>query len=91
MIHILKRKKNEDYAAVFRLRTDGDWDFVAMVALEEPPFPMLSQADSNQAIALLTTIANAIEAENDDALIDYFGDPDVPSVYECDPPEQEVA
>jgi hypothetical protein len=52
---------------------------------------MLSQADSDQAMALLTTIANAIESENDDALIAYFGDPDVPSIFECDPPEQEVA
>ena len=91
MIHILKREKGEDYGAVFRQRTDGDWDFVALVALEEPPFPMLSQADSDQAMALLTTIANGIEAENDDALIDFFGDPDVPSIYECNPPEQEVA
>lgn len=91
MIHIMHRKPGFDYGAVFRQRTDGDWDFVALVALDKSTFPMLSQADSDQAMALLTTLADAIEAENDDVLIDFFGDPDVPSVYACNPPEQEVA
>lgn len=75
-------RKGEDYAAVFRERSDGDWDFVAMVALEESTMPMLSQADSDQSMALLNTIAEAIVAEGDDALIDFFGDPDCPSIYE---------
>ena len=78
------KRKNEEYAAVFRERSDGDWDFVAMVSLEN--MPLLSQADSEQALTLLTTIAAAIEEEGDRSLIDFFDDSNVPSVYEKEVP-----
>lgn len=72
--------------AIFRGRSDIDWDFVAMFALEPHTFPNTDMRKPEQIVDLL---AAAIQHEGDDALIDYFLDPDVPSVYEWHPTLQD--
>jgi len=84
MIYRQKCNETDGYVAVFRSRSDGDWDFVAMVCDSETQFPMLSQADVHQSSFLIDSIACAIEAEGDTALIARFPDPNVPSVFVCE-------
>jgi hypothetical protein len=81
--HIIRPNQgHHQFAAVFRLRSDGDWDFMAMVNIDEDEFPVLSQADTHQAMELLHTIGRAVEADGDDYLIDFFPEPEVPMTYE---------
>jgi hypothetical protein len=79
-----KRGPGDEYAAVYRERGDGDLEFVALLTLDSSIFPMLSQADSDQALALIETLTNAIEEEGSKAVVLYCPDPDVPAI--CDRP-----
>lgn len=76
------RTQPEEYVAVFRERSDGDWDFVMMCTFGEGTFPQMSQAEDDDGTALINKVAEAINDEHDRALILYFGDPDCPSIYE---------
>jgi hypothetical protein len=71
-----------EYAAVFRERSDGDWDFVACFCMAPAISPMLSQATPNPERYLLDLLAEAIADEGEKALIVWTSEPDLPMVYE---------
>lgn len=77
MIYKTEQLNNEEYAAVFRKRTDADWDLVCLVSLEPNMFPAMI---NREALDVLGLIAYRVNLSGDDALIDFFGDPAVPSV-----------
>jgi hypothetical protein len=84
-----KKRDGENYAAIYRGRGDGDFEFVAMLALDKSVFPMLSQAHENQTEALIETITDGIEAEEDEVFVLRCPDPAVPSVYDGPTKEKE--
>jgi len=77
MIYKTEQLNNEEYAAVFRKRSDADWDLVALIALDRDMFPALL---SREPIEVAGLLAYRVSLSGDDALIQFFSDPSVPSV-----------
>ena len=76
----MSNPQRPEIVAVYRQRSDGDYDFVA--AFSRETFPLLSQADADQVLAQIETISGGIEDEGDKALVLEFSEPDMPSVWE---------
>lgn len=61
----------KNITAIYKSRTDGDWDFVAMVDSENTPF----------SASIIALIKSVIEITHDTWLEVYLEEPDAVSVY----------
>lgn len=69
----------DEFAALYRLRGDGDWDFVAGVSIDVRTFP---EAEGHTPLDFLGLIADQIQEHT---LLVFHTEPDWPAVFVQDP------